>query len=113
MARKAKDGGVNKSEAIRELLKEQPAIKGKDAVAALGEKGIKISTGLFFLVKGKVAGRKSRKKRNTRNAIAVATTSSGSRGKSDALAVIRKVKDVAAEVGGLRALLGLVEALSE
>ena len=33
--------------------------------------------------------------------------------KSDALATIRKVKAVAAEVGGLRTLKGIVDALSE
>lgn len=109
MARKKSDGGVNKSEAIRMLLKENAKIKGSEAIAALKEKGIEITPALFYLVKGKVAGRKARRKKNTETAVKVATTS----GNGDAVATILKVKKFAVEVGGLRTLKALVEALSE
>ena len=42
MAKKKQEGKVNRSQAIRELLKEKPDIKGNEAVAALAEKGITI-----------------------------------------------------------------------
>jgi hypothetical protein len=116
MGRKAKaEGGVNKSEAIRELLKENPALKGKDAIAALGAKGIKITNGLFYLVKGKMIGSKKRR-RKVRKAAAQAVVASGqatSASKNDVLKTILRVKSFAAEVGGLSSLRKLVDALSE
>ena len=117
MAKKAQNG-VNKSAAIRELLKGNPDIKAGDAVAALGAKGIEIKPGLFYIVKGKIAGRKTRRRRVMRKAVDVAAASGGdaavgSTKKSGALATIRKVKAVAAEVGGMRNLKELIDALSE
>lgn len=108
MGRKASTGEVNKSAAIRDLLKEQPDIKAREAMDTLAAKGVVIAPGLFYLVKGNVAGRKSRRKKATRNAVRVAAAS----GNSDAVATILKVKKLADEVGGLRTLRSLVEALS-
>jgi hypothetical protein len=51
MARKASSGGVNKSEAIRNLLKENPKLSAKEAIDALAAKGIKVKQNLFYLVK--------------------------------------------------------------
>ena len=120
MARKKlQEGEVNRSQAIRDLLKEKPDIKANDAVSALGEKGIKIKTSLFYIVKGKVAGGKSRRKKNQKKAISLATASTNgstttpATAKSDALATIRKIKVLAGEVGGLRTLKELVDALSD
>jgi hypothetical protein len=115
MAKKKKDG-INRSAAIRDLLKEMPDIKANDAVKALGEKGIKIKTSLFYIVKGKVAGGKSRRRRNRRKAVEMMTAPANGgpgRGTSDALTTIRKIKLFAAEVGGLRTLKSLVDILSE
>jgi hypothetical protein len=116
MAKKAKSGEVNRSAAIRDLLKEKPDINASEAIAALAAKGIKIRGGLFYIVKGKMAGHKKRRRKIHRKAVAVATASGNTNAataKSDALATIRKVKAIAAEVGGLRTLTGLVDALSE
>src|SRR5262245_10849199 len=109
MARKSTNGEVNKSSAIRDLLKEQPKIKASEAIVALAAKGIKVAPDLFYLVKGKVAGSKSRRRKVQRNAVRVATAS----GNSDAIATILKVKKLASEVGGYHALKALVDALSE
>ena len=122
MGRKAKQvGEVNRSQAIRDLLKEKPDIKANDAVTALAEKGITIKSSLFYIVKGKVAGGKIRRRKNKRKAInLIAASTNGdtvattpTKVKSDALATIQKIKGLAAEVGGLRSLRALVEALSE
>jgi hypothetical protein len=122
MGRKAKQvGEVNRSQAIRDLLKEKPDIKANDAVTALAEKGITIKSSLFYIVKGKVAGGKIRRRKNKRKAInLIAASTNGdtvattpTKVKSDALATIQKIKGLAAEVGGMRSLRALVEALSE
>ena len=115
MAKKAK-GEVNRSAAIRDLFKAKPDISASEAIAALAAKGITVSDHLYYKVKGKMAGRKRRRRKAHRKAmgIVVATgTTNAPVVKSDALATIRKVKAVAAEVGGLRTLKGIVDALSE
>ena len=116
MAKKIKNGEVNRSAALRDLLKERPDIRASEAVATLAAKGIAVSDHLYYKVKGTMAGRKRRRRKAHRKAfgIVVATgTTEVPIVKSDALATIRKVKAVAVEVGGLRMLKGLVDALSE
>jgi hypothetical protein len=111
MAKKANGGEPNKSQAIRDLLKANPKIKASEAVAALGEKGVKVTGSLYYIVKGKALGRKSRRKKRETKAVGVVESASMSH--SDALATILKVKKFAAEVGGLRTLQKLVDALNE
>jgi hypothetical protein len=111
MAKKASGGEPNKSQAIRDLLKENPKIKGSEAVALLKEKGIEISGGLFYIVKGKALGRKSRRKKREKTAVGVLEATAVNH--SDAVSTIVKVKAFAAEVGGLRTLRKLVDALSD
>ena len=48
----------HKSEEIRQLLKLNPKISGKEAIEVLEQQGITIPNNLFYLVKGKVMGRK-------------------------------------------------------
>jgi hypothetical protein len=111
MAKKATGGEPNKSQSIRDLLKENPKIKASDAVAALKEKGIKVTGSLFYIVKGKALGRKSRRKKREKKAVGVVESTTVSH--SDAVATILKIKTFAAEVGGLRTLKKLVDALNE
>jgi hypothetical protein len=112
MGRKAKQvGEVNKSQAIRDLLKEMPDIKANDAVTALAEKGITVKSSLFYIVKGKVAGGKKRRRKNTKAAVEIVAASTS--GNGDALGTIMKIKKLAAEVGGIRTLKSLVDVLSE
>lgn len=109
MARR-KDG-VNKSEEIRQLLKVNPKVSAKEVRDALGAKGIKISDKLYYLVKGKMLGRQARKNK-ARKMVARVAASTGT-GNADALATILKIKSLAGEVGGLKRLRALGEALSE
>ena len=108
MAKRAQNG-VNKSQEIRDLLQKNPDIKATDAVKALGERSVKVTPGLFYFIKGKVQGRKSRRRQIRRKVSDV----TGVPAKSDVLATIRKVKTLASEVGGLGKLKALVEALSQ
>jgi hypothetical protein len=105
MARRAK-GGVNKSEAIRGVFAASPGISVRDLIATLHGRGIKVKPNLVYLVKGNLRGEAPRRGRPP--AAAAATPKN-----SDALATIMKVKKVAAEVGGLRTLKALIDALSE
>ena len=107
MARKKT--GVNKSEEIRQVLKANPAAGAKDVVAALGGKGIHVSEGLVYFVKGHLKGRKGRKQKAEKIVAKVAATT----GSGDALTTVLQVKRLAAEVGGMKKLKALVEALSE
>jgi hypothetical protein len=109
MATKASD--VNKSEEVRRLLKANPTITAKEVVTTLGERGIKISNALFYFTKGQLKGRKARKQKDQKAADKVVQTSQVLKG--DALSTILKVKSCARDVGGMKTLKALVDALSE
>jgi hypothetical protein len=111
--------GVNKSEEIRQLLKANPEIGAQEAIAALGAKGIKISDNLYYFVKGHIKGRKGKKKKAQHVVANIGETNGVAKvaeannvPKSDALSTILKVKALAIDVGGLKKLKALVEALS-
>jgi hypothetical protein len=106
-----KKNGVNKSEAIRQLLKASPELSAQEAVAALAAKGVEVSDNLVYFIKGKIKGRKGRKKKAQQVIAKVAEANNVP--KSDALATILKVKALATDVGGLKKLKALVEALSD
>jgi hypothetical protein len=103
--------GVNKSEEIRQLLKANPEVGAKEGVAALGAKGVEVSDALFYFVKGHIKGRKGRKKKAKQVVAKAAETTNVPM--SFALSTILKVKALATEVGGLKELKALVEALSD
>lgn len=107
---KQKDG-VNKSEEIRQLLKANPKISAKEVKATLGARGIEASEKLYYLVKGNILGRQAHKNK-ARKMVAKVAQSTGS-GNADALSTILRVKSWAHEVGGMKKLKALVEALSE
>src|SRR5262249_8190680 len=109
MGRKSSGDGVNKSQAIRDAFAKNPGIKVKDLVAQLKEQGIEVQPNLAYLIKGKLKGEKRRRRRVVGNAASVATAS----GNINALATIVKVKSLAKDVGGLRVLKQIVDALSE
>lgn len=103
--------GVNKSEEIRQLLKANPKMTAKEATAALGEKGVNASEKLFYLVKGAFLGRQAHKNK-ARKIVSKVAASTGT-GSADALSTILKVKSWANEVGGMKKLRALVEAMSD
>lgn len=109
MARTSRRGGVNKSQAIRDVLAKSPDMKVSDIVALLVSQGVDAKSNLVYLIKGKVKGEKGRRGRIHQNAASTATAA----GSTDALGTILKVKKLAVDVGGLRALKELVDALSE
>lgn len=103
----AKKNGVNKSAEIRAILDKDPKTPAKEIVAALSAKGIKVSQNLIYFIKAKMGARR----RKARRQKAVATARSG--GGSDPVQLVLKVRELAAQAGGIRNLKKLVDVLAE
>ncbi len=100
---------VNKSAAIRELLKQNPKMATKDIISTLAQQGIEVKPGIVYFIKGRMKKGKGRKAR----AKAEASTDNIKAVKSDPVGIIRKVKNLASEVSGMAKLRALLEALAE
>lgn len=94
---------VNKSEAIRELLKTNPKLPTKEVVSTLAEQKIEVKPSLVYLIKSKMH---SKKQRQTKKNVSKVTGNS-----NDAVAMIRKVRSLADEAGGMQKLKELVDAI--
>jgi hypothetical protein len=101
-------GAVNKSKAIRDLLAANKKMPVKEVIDTLAKQGIKVQPNLVYFVKGHMRGKKKGRKVRQEKTTAGAPSHHG-----DALATVIKVKKLAEEVGGLKKLRSLVEALSE
>jgi hypothetical protein len=99
--------GVNKSEAIREFLAENPKADTKTIVNGLAAKGLKVAPTLVYFIKSKQNQAKRRAKRDR-----VAESSRGTGSKNPVEVVIR-VKDLAREVGGIKNLKMLVDLMAD
>jgi hypothetical protein len=114
MPRKPNSGGINKSQAIRDLLKDNPHVSAKEAISTLAQSGIKVNQSLFYFVKGKAVGRRGRRRKMRRQVADIMATSNGTvANRGDVLSTIKKVKGLATELGGLKKLQALVDALLE
>ena len=107
---KSKDG-VNKSQAIRELLQKNPKVSAKEAIDTLKAQGIKVNPSLFYFTKGKLMGRKGKRRKMRRHVEGVVASSNGHVAKGDALATIKSIQALAGQLGGMKKLAALVEAL--
>jgi hypothetical protein len=112
------NGGLNKSASIRELYTQNPQIQVKDVISTLAAKGIKVAPNLVYLVKGKMKGEKKRTPKTVTagaqfSAGPVTAKSAAKSGGSNAVATIGKIKSLAGEVGGLKTLKALVDALAD
>ena len=100
--------GVNKSEEIREMLRTNPEMPVKEIVSALAGRGIRVTDNLVYFNKGKIRGKQGRRKKAMQMVANVAAT-----GNTDPVATILKVKSCTNNVGGLKKLKLLVDALLE
>jgi hypothetical protein len=107
MAKRSND--VNKSQAIRKVLEQNPNAKAKEVVAILGQRNIQVKPGLVYMQKGRLAQMRSHKKQKAAR-VARAGQKTGS---MDPVALIVKVKALAKEAGGLQNLLNLVSVLAD
>ena len=109
MAKKApSDNGtpINKSQAIRDFLAANPNSDTKTVVAGLAEKGVKVAPTLVYFIKSKQRQAKRRAKR-------VRAEESSRQTTADPVALVRKVRGLGHEVGGIRNLKKLVDLLAE
>lgn len=98
---------INKSQAIRDFLAGSPKAGTKEIVAALAEKGIKVAPTLVYFIRSKANQAKRRAKRER------AMESSRQSVTTDPVALVRKVRDLGREVGGIQNLKKLVDLLAE
>jgi len=99
-----KKSSVNKSEEIRQILSQNLKTPVKDVIASLSAKGIKVRASLVYAIKTQM---KKRKRKQLRQKVARVSPN------GNAVQLIRAVKSVAAQAGGMKNLKELVEALSE
>src|SRR5437660_1628284 len=105
------DGGngqrVNKSEAVRGVLAQNPKATTREVIAQLTAKGVKVSPTMVYYVrsKQKQASRKAKRER--------VAESSRQTGIKNPVELVIRVKDLAREVGGIRHLKQLVDLLAE
>lgn len=107
MAKKGNQEGVNKSEAVREILTKNPKTPVKEIVATLDQRGISISPNLVYLIKSKM---KQRKRRQKRQRVLETTQKAGITNPID---LILKVRGLANQMGGIAHLKKLIDVLVE
>jgi len=104
-----KNNKVNKSEAIREVLEQNPKATAKEVVGLLAQKQIPVKAGLVYMIKGRLAQMKA----HTNRKEARAATASQKTGSSDPVTLILKVKELAKAAGGIHNLKALVSVLAD
>ena len=98
---------VNRSEAVREALAQNPKAGSRDVIALLAAKGVKVSPTLVYYVKSK----QNQARRRARRAEVAAT--SRRTATTDPVELVMRVKQLAGEVGGIRNLKMLVDLLAD
>jgi hypothetical protein len=104
---KKKDGSVNKSAAIREMVEKHPDAESKEIVAMLAKEGIRVKPTLVYYTRSSMRNQKKRQKRQR------VLETSRKTGSADPVALVLNVKRLASEAGGIRHLKQLVDALAE
>jgi hypothetical protein len=107
VAKKAAEDGVNKSQAIRDVLTANPKIKSKELISQLAEKGVKVAPGLVYMVKSKLNKGQRRARREK------ATAAAGGFVVQNPVEVIVRLKDFARDLGGYKNLKKLVDLMAE
>jgi len=97
----------HKSQAIRDLLKQNFHTPVKEIVSILAGRGVLVTPNFVYLVKSKMKARQRREKR----AKAVATGQSV--GITNPIELVRRVKELASSAGGLSKLKQLVDIMAE
>jgi hypothetical protein len=105
MAKRKAD--VNKSQAIRDLLAQNPKMAIKEIVSILTGQGIKVSDTYVYMIRNKA--RRKKKKEKRQKAIAAGNGA----GVVDPVQLVVRLKTLASEAGGIRHLKKLVDILAE
>ncbi len=109
-----RNGKPNKSEQIRDYLEANPSATAPQAITALSKNGVQVTPSLVYSIKAKMGSGKSSGKQPSKSSPSATTNGAvaSTSGSNDVVSIIRKVKGLASEVGGLKKLMALVEALS-
>src|SRR6185437_12043937 len=102
-----KKDSISKSQFIRDMLASNPQADFASVKAKGEEQGLKIAGSLYYMVKSKAG--KARRKAKREKAVAA----SGTMNARSPVDVVRRVKELANDVGGLKNLMQLVSLLSE
>src|SRR5262249_25037799 len=100
-------GGENKSAAIRDYLAKNPKAKVSEIVAALAAKGTKVQPSLVYFIRSKSKAKAKKARR------AKATAVASSNGMADPITVVKGIKELAGQAGGIKKLKELVDLLAE
>src|SRR5262245_55630488 len=94
-----------KSAAIRELLERNPDMSAGEVVSTLDGRGIKVHSNLVYVLRQKMkSGRKHRKGQPIH-----ASTNSA----ANPVQLVRGIKELATQAGGMKQLKQLVEVMAE
>jgi len=104
---KPRNGKINKAAAIREVFGQSPNMTIKEVMNALADKGIQVSYNQVYFIRAKSRQAQRKQKRQT------AERYSQKMGMSNPVEVVLKVKALAREIGGIRNLKQLVDALTD
>lgn len=94
---------INKSQSIREFLVQNPRATNREVMEALEQKGIQVSYNQVYFVKMK--GKKAKRK--------AAVKAYRAAGMSNPVEAVKKVRALAADLGGMKNLKELVVLLGE
>jgi arginine repressor len=103
----------NKSQAVRAFLSENPKATVEEVINTFAAKGINVKKGVVYFVKNQL---KSKKRRQAKEKVAQEMTQTAAASPSsdgDVLKTIKLIKSLAAELGGMKKLKALVDALTE
>ena len=95
---------INKSAAIRDMLKQYPRAKVKEIVSRLAQNNVTVAPNLVYYIK---ARRRQKAVKQRRQRVTAAT------GIANPIDVIVKAKSLARDVGGMEKLKQLVDVLGD
>jgi hypothetical protein len=98
-------GKTNKSQAIRDMLTANPTMPVKEVVSTLATRGIKVTSNLVYYLRAKS---RAKKRRAARKRVAASMSANG----VDPLVLIRGIKELATQAGGMERLRQFVQELA-
>lgn len=98
---------TSRSDAVRELLRQEPALPTAEVLAKLAKKDIKVSPSLVYVVRNKLRALQKEEQPSDTIVVDYAATDTT----SQAVELIRGVQALARRLGGMKALQELVGAL--
>jgi hypothetical protein len=103
----SKETRGEKSAAVRELLEHTPKMPVRQVVETLASRGITINPNLVYYIKGRLKHRRGQQQGR------LAVNAGRNAGIANPIELVRNVKQLALQAGGMRRLKELVDILAE